>query len=206
MKKRNLSKIVLIVLFIFSTISVFAQENQTTPKPTFKRHEFNVSVGVFNTIGMNPLLNQGKPIPLFSYSNNSDLLFYKIGSFNVEYNLNLLKFYSIGGSLSYTYTRERDVTYQNGHAIFFHINSHFISIFINNKFNYVNKKSYKMYSGFGIGLTKAIREPNVTFTPKNIFYFNFQLCLIGISLTNKYPLFFELGIGPQGIFKVGVNF
>ncbi len=206
MKQHYLRNLITIVLLLFMTISVFAQEPQTPTKPQFKKHEFNVSVGVFNTIGMNPLLNQGNPIPLFSYSNNSDLLFFKIGSLNVEYNFNLTKFYSIGTSLSYTYTRERDITYQNGDGFFYHINSHFISIFINNKFNYITKKNYNLYSAFGIGLTQAIREPNATFTPKNVLYFNFQLCLIGISLTNKYPLFFELGIGPQGIFKFGYKF
>lgn len=207
MEKHYLKLLMAMVMILFATNKGFSQENQAPTKPTFKKHEFNVSVGILNTIEVHPLLTFSDRIPLFSYKSKSDLLFFKIGSFNFEYNLNLSKIYSIGVSLSYTYSRNNEIDYLWDMTPFYYdIHSHFLSIIVNNKFNYIRKKNYNIYTGFGIGITQIFREHNEYYNPLSGYYIDFNLCLFGILLKNKIPLFFEIGLGPQGIFKVGYKF
>ncbi|PKP24694.1 MAG: hypothetical protein CVU06_04735 [Bacteroidetes bacterium HGW-Bacteroidetes-22] len=206
MEKYYLKQLMAIVLFLFATNEGFSQETQNPTTPKFKKHEFNVSVGVFNTIQSNPI-TLSRTIPLFSYRSNSGLLFFKIGSFNLEYNLNLSKIYSIGGSISYTYSRKNNKRYLwDGTPIYYDAHSHFLSFFINNKFNYIRNKNFNIYSGFGIGLTQMLKESNQFSASSNAFHFDFQLCFVGIAFTNKIPLLLEFGLGPQGIFKIGFKF
>lgn len=196
----------IVVITLFVIIDGFSQENQTPTKLNFKKNEFNVSVGVLNTLEAFWGYSYFDPIPLFSYFNESEY-FFKIGSFNAQYYRNITKVYSLGISLSYTFSRKRDVEFF-GHwdPVFYNVDSHLFSFLIKNKFNYIRNSKYNLYSSIGIGITNVRRASNRFFEGKQNFYYDLHLCFIGISFSKKIPLLLELGIGPQGIFKIGYTF
>lgn len=196
----------IVVITLFVIIDGFSQENQTPTKLNFKKNEFNVSVGVLNTLEAFWGYSYFDPIPLFSYFNESEY-FFKIGSFNAQYYRNITKVYSLGISLSYTFSRKRDVEFF-GHwdPVFYNVDSHLFSFLIKNKFNYIRNSKYNLYSSIGIGITNVRRASNLFFEGKQNFYYDLHLCFIGISFSKKIPLLLELGIGPQGIFKIGYTF
>ncbi|MBP1672212.1 MAG: hypothetical protein H6Q25_27 [Bacteroidetes bacterium] len=199
-----------ILLVVMGTIigSVFSQDAQPQQKSKLKKNEFNFSFGLFSTIESIPPLDIfADGIHLFSYQNEKEELS-KIGSFNIEYCRRFTKVYSLGLSLSYSFSRNREVwyayhDYDYSNPIFFNIDTHIFSIFLNNKFSYINNSKFNLYSLFGIGFTYGKRAYNTYFVPKNVGYFDFQLGLIGFSFKGKIPFFMEIGIGPQGIFKMG---
>jgi hypothetical protein len=208
MKTKVLKIAILLVVMGTITGTVFSQDIPTQPKS--KKNEFNFSFGLFSTIESFPPLDiLADGIHLFSYHNEQQQLS-KIGSFNLEYCRRFTKVYSLGLSLSYSFSRKRDVwfTYQDwnqSNPIFFNIDTHIFSIFLNNKFSYINNSKFNLYSLFGIGFTYGNRVYNTYFVPKDVGYFDFQLGLIGLSLKGKVPFFMEIGIGPQGIFKMGFS-
>lgn len=206
MKKHYLTIFMTVIITLFMINDGFSQEKQTPTQLKFKKNEFIVSVGIFNTLEAFFLLTYYDPIPLFSYMNESEYYF-KIGSFNAEYFRNISKVYSLGVSLSYTFSRKRDVEFY-GHwdPVFYNVDSHLFSFLINNKFNYIRNSKYNLYSSIGIGITTVSRASNRFFEGKQMFYYDLHLCFIGISFSKKIPLLLELGIGPQGIFKIGYTF
>lgn len=74
-------------------------------------------------------------------------------------------------------------------------------------FYYLNKEKFQMYSGLSLGGTlrtqKAVVEgvPVSASTPLPAF----QLDLLGLRFGNKIGVFTELGLGYEGLLKVGVS-
>lgn len=209
MKQRILSKIMMIVIFIFSTISIFAQENQTTPKPTFKRHEFNVSVGVF-PIPLNPYNLVFEDFYFSGYFfglvNKHEYTSYSIPfSLNCSYHYKLSPKYSLGINAVYSLKKTRDVL-----STIYGTNIHVFSLFVSNKFTYFNNEKASLYSTVAVGFNYTnelgFRESFSFKRGTNYFFPDIHICLLGLSLGKSKILNMEIGYGSQGIFKVGVNF
>jgi len=211
MRIRKFKIAILFVLMGTMSGSVFAQDALSQQNLKWKKNEFIISFGLFSTIESIPPLDIfAEGIHLFSYHNETEQLS-KIGSFNVEYCRRFTKVYSLGLSLSYSFSRNREVyftpqDYNESNPIFYNMDTHIFSIFLNHKFSYIHNSKFNLYSLVGIGFTYGKRAYNTYFVPKDVSYFDFQLGLIGFSLKGKIPFFMEIGIGPQGIFKMGFTF
>jgi len=209
MKKSNFIKLFSIVLLLFITISVFAQDNQTNPKPQFKKHEFNVSIGVF-PIPLNPfnLIYENFYFSgyYFGFYNKPEYTSYLIPfSFNFSYYYNFSSKYSLGISGVYSLKKIEDLL-----STQYGVNIHVYSLFITNKFTYINKKNISLYSSVGVGINytnELGRRESFSFNGGTNYIFpDIQLCLLGLNFAKSKLFNIEVGYGPQGIFKFGVNF
>jgi hypothetical protein len=209
MKKSNFIILLSIFLLFCSTISVFAQENQTNPKPQFKKHEFNVSVGVF-PIPLNPYNLFFEDFYFSGYYfglvNKPETDSYSIPfSFNFRYYYNFSSTYSLGVSGVYSLKKIKDLL-----STEYGVNIHVYSLFITNKFTYINNKNISLYSSVGIGINYTnelgSRESFSFNGGTNYIFPDIQLCLLGLNFAKSKLFNIEIGYGPQGIFKFGVNF
>lgn len=210
MKQHHFKNLIMIVLIFCLTIGVFAQENQSSQLPKMKKHEFNVSVGVFTTLGTIPPIWLDDYYPLFSYYSR-DKNTHKIGTVNFEYLNSIKSFYSLGFSISYNYERTiNQYDYLNRPYSF---DYHILSFFISNRIYYIHRSNYSIYSSIYLGWTFYLNGSIASSYEyidlsdfRNFNYPDIHLCLFGLSLNRKIPLNFEIGFGTQGIIKFGLKF
>ncbi len=209
MKSYHLKKIILIVLLFCTIISAFAQENQSSQLLKMKKHEFNVSVGVF-PIPLNPYNLVFEDFYFsgffFGFVNKPENDSYSIPfSFNIRYFYNFNSKYSLGVCGVYSLKKIEDLL-----STEYGVNIHVYSLFISNKFTYINKSNFSVYSSIGIGINYTNElsiSDRFSFTEGTNYIFpDIQICLLGLNFAKSKILNMEIGYGAQGIFKVGVNF
>jgi hypothetical protein len=199
MKKFILLVFVSIVLLLFMTISVFAQESQSPTTPKFKKHSFQVSFGAFPIVGVTTffLAIEPNPSPAY-YVRNSTGYGLLVGSFNLEYNYQFASKFSTGYALSYSMIKTRITNNTRYYNIFCH------QLFL--KYQYYKSTNISLYSSLylGLALGLAVEYPGVDFFTSKLLNVNSHVCFIGAKFKNNVLL--EFGLGNQGIFKFGYAF
>jgi len=209
MKKYYFKLLMAIAILLFATNEGFSQETQTPKTPKLKKHEFNVSVGIF-PIPLNPINLVYENFYFsgyyFGFYNKPEYTSYSIPfSFNFSYYYNFSSKYSLGINGVYSLKKTESLL-----STKYGINIHVYSLFISNKFTYINKDNLSLYSSVGIGINYTNRlgkRESFSFTGHTNYIFpDIHICLLGLNFAKSKVLNMEIGYGAQGIFKVGVNF
>lgn len=135
----------------------------------------------------------------------------KIGTFTAETHFKINEYFTTGFALSYTYIKEKYPKQQ--YVSFFACNMNMFSAYLMNKITWYNKQNVKLYTsiyaGYGINHIEVYQTINFEDEPEwnkfdttNPGYFNFQFSPIGIIIKDQFSL--ELGLGGQGLLKIGI--
>jgi len=205
-------------------------------KKSFNKHEIGFSVGAFPIVGLIVPVNEGwgsiDDRMGHTYNIKSDDNYekmYHLGSYTFNYNYHFNSKRSIGGSLSWV-GKHIDTYWEYPSTSFFGswsnadtINGsgwkHYFTLQGNYRNTYYRKNDIiAFYWGINYGITLCIRNKDIlpketidflVGTESNVrTYFApaMHLNLFGIEIGKEYVLNLELGIGTQGLIKIGYKY
>lgn len=129
------------------------------------------------------------------------------GAFILNYNRDVAKLWSIGGSLAY----EQSV----GDAYILGVNEgkdnrYYLTIALEGRINYLKKPIFNLYSGLGLGYT--IAKGTITYddkspdTKQDFSHINYQITAVGFRVGKDLAGVAEVGFGYKGIANIGVSY
>ena len=194
-------KKLLLLLVVFSTfVNLQAQ--------SYDHHEFSISYGVLNPDRFyafkSPTLDDQLPDDRYirdNYSSMGNMFFtYRFVSLN--------EYLMWGGTVGYG-TGTSDVYYMSIKEGT--IDRQFITGAVELQFRYVNKGSFQMYSGLGLGITYGQEQFNAiaegaTSGDRSMILPGYQANLIGVRFGKRLAGYLELGFGYKGIMNVGIAY
>jgi hypothetical protein len=219
MERNYLKFLMAMVVILFATNEGFSQETQAPTKPTFKKHEFNLSLGAFPTVGLwnfypnilgiseiSKIIGYHKQVNFDNGDSINSVLF---GAFNFRYLYNISNKTSVGFNVSYS--KRNATVLDDGYHIRFYDNYFIFSACI--RWKYLQKKNISLYyaisPGFTIGYSNRYAIDYYyghQDWSRSWFFPSIHITCIGIQLFQKMPIVFELGFGHQGLLKFGLNF
>lgn len=180
---------ILLLLSVCAAFSLSAQTGNVTgnSKPDFPHHELGISYGI------HPLNYQKGSFFIyftdldFKIKTEDALL---VGALNLYYQYNIRPKHSIGITASYLYRKDYR---SNNNLSILGCNAFY-------KYTYVTFPKCAFYLKAGTGHLFVISSSGgVEYWP------SFQLTPFGVRLGEKNAANIELGIGPEGVFKLGYN-
>ncbi|HPS71270.1 MAG TPA: hypothetical protein PLM70_03395 [Bacteroidales bacterium] len=189
MEKQYFKKITFLTILFFSCFFGFAQEKGNIDNPEYNKHEFSIAIGAV-PIPASPYNLVLEFLTLDSWFGSDDQYVPMI-ALDLSYVNNIRKKYGLGVSFSYSLKKSSYCIIEGNSLNLF-------SLFFINKFTYIKKPNFTMYSKASIGIDYYLEEHS--FLP------DLHLCLIGFSFGQKVAILTEIGYGTQGIFKLGVQF
>ena len=197
MKTTSIIKVIIIVLFLWNSNTVSAQDKGTS----------GFSVG-FGGATSNSFLNTTTNIFSSILSNNIDYRDGKaIGVFYIKGEYALIDKLMLG----YTYGLEsiKDDVYLNN-VKKGKLTTKYNTISLDLDYHYISKEKFQMYSGFGLAYTfeSAKYKGEVISSVGNgkDKYFNFQINALGFRYGKNFGVFAELGYGYKGILNLGLSY
>jgi hypothetical protein len=195
---------------------------------TFYKHEIGVSHGLLPSAGIFTIdeLHSFFNFPFLPYSkqegrNESPILTYNFGSFNFAYQYHIAKMHSIGiGFLwlpryaEFIYTPSPQITMPVQNRGWYH----HISITVNYRVTYFNRKNIRLHSSLHTGITYTHKPNNISLdtinlyvwgslrTDHNLVFPAIQIDFIGFEYGVKHVFCMDLGFGTQGIIKIGYQY
>jgi hypothetical protein len=193
----------LIFSVLFFSIPVFSQHNYQQPVPMTNVNEVYGGYGLYSIYVFTQQTNAHKDQS--GFTKNS--LVNTAGTFLAGYSRNFNKVFSMGFLASYSNVYWEETGYSTSGDVSKY-NDVVLSGIVKLTFSYVNKPSFKMYSGFGIGVSVI----NSTSTLDGTSYYDRkirpagQLTLMGIRAGHKLGGFGEFGFGTNGIICAGISY
>ena len=221
---------ILVLIFILGSLN--AQDSETKLYP---KHEIGFSVGVFPTIGFldfdGEFVLPFTGDPMFKHTdylerdNGMYEKMYHFGSYTFNYNYHFNSKHSIGGSFSWvgkhidkywifsSSSLNPDADTINGSGW-----NHYLTLQGNYRKTYYHQKKISLYYGIHWGITICVRDKDIL--PKETRYmflgkesnskYKFSpamhLNVFGLETGEKYVFNLELGLGTQGVVKVGFKY
>jgi len=192
------------LVLLFFILSSFAH----LQAQSYDHHEFSISYGVLNPdffyAFKSPILDDQLPDNRYIRDNYSSM-----GNVFLTYRfVSLNEYFMWGGTIGYG-TGTSDVYYMSIKEGT--IDRQFITGALELQFRYVNKGSFEMYSGLGLGITygkehfNAIDE-GVTSDDRTMILPGYQANLVGMRFGKRLAVYLELGFGYKGIVNTGIAY
>jgi hypothetical protein len=211
------------------TAQLKAQKDMVFPIATPK-HEIGFSWGAISPIGIVTLDdNVTIPFPCFSRNDRqaeSHENVYHLGSFSLNYNYHFKPKHSAGVSLSWL-GKHVDVYWLYPHYSFSFPSAerrledydtidskgwhHYFILMGNYRYTYYRKNIITLYFAVHAGATLCVINEKVSIyhikdREKYVWLPAFQLTALGIDIGRKNVFNLELGVGTQGVIKLGYKF
>lgn len=198
----------LTALLLLTVCSVSGQEPRKFPGPKEKfvpEHEFRISVGAF------PFFSNDMGDWDYRYDISAGLeaaknyrgSTYTTGAVTAAYCYRYLKWIDFGLSVSYTNEHYQLYSNTDNRALRKH-SANFISIIPTARFTWFSRRSVRMYSACGLGVTFLTGDIDKKYTSDAGV--GLQLTYFGISAGKRVFGFAELGTGAHGTLIGGVGY
>ncbi|MDD4819478.1 MAG: hypothetical protein PHD21_01395 [Flavobacteriales bacterium] len=185
--------ILVLALTIIATANITAQS--TTD---FKRNEISVGYGFAPVQDMFGTLETIVSFGLFTRENSTS-----IGAISAGYSYHVSKVVSLGATYAFS-SGESDL-YTAG-SFSGHVKQQFHAVMAMGKFNWLNRKSFTMYSKVGIGVLLSSCDGDNKELDQNSTMVAFQWSPLGMEFGNDIAGFVEMGMGNCGFLQAGVRF
>lgn len=224
MKRIFFTTVILALLLICGGV-VKGQNVQVASEGIFRHHELGFSFGAY-PIGYDfwrPAYFMGPnyELGLFHYRSFSDdpIQSFQIGAFAIHYQYHINSKHSIGASLSAVMLIS-DINvapnYVNHESKHYHGINPYITLIGTYRFTYKSFPKVAFYLGAGLGFTVGVEDKELNEYTRSWWgdskmthrYFigpAAQLTLLGIRLGTTNAANIELGIGTEGVLKIGYN-
>jgi hypothetical protein len=195
MKTKTLLAFSLIIAFSSGTVK--AQENE-------RKHEISVGFGIWSTSNL-----------AFGFGDSFANVFDVAGAvkfkeqtaspvYHANYKYLLTPRFNIGGTLTFGSETGKGLV---GNQYDGKLKRHYSNIAAEVSYNYINKKSFKMYALGGLGYLYL----NQSYTPENrekdsqsLHAVDFQISPLCVKVGDKIGGYFEAGFGYKGIVNAGI--
>ncbi len=197
---KNTRTFIIILSIIFTGIQLAKAQEKGT-------NEISIGYGVGSSNQIFDAMFDGTLFALslgnVTYENKTTL-----GPFYLNYNHAIIDKLMIGGTIAYEKIKE-DVHFSN--ILSGEQTTNIYSLGIEGHYHYISNRSFRMYSGLGLGYTNARGKygSNSDKDSNNIktdHHINFQLTAIGLRFGKKLGGYTELGMGYKGVFSLGMNY
>ncbi|MCX6252455.1 MAG: hypothetical protein NTX61_17110 [Bacteroidetes bacterium] len=191
----------LIFSCLLLSIPVLAQRHHQESVPLTNVNDVYAGYGVYSIY----MFTQQNNTPMGELGYEKKSLVNSAGTFLAGYSRTFNRVLSFGFQASYMNVYWEGTGYSDNEATSKH-NDAVLSGIVKLSFCYVNKPSFRMYSGFGIGISVI----NSTATLNGNSYYDRklrpagQLTLMGVRAGRKLGGFGEFGFGTNGIINAGM--
>ena len=213
-----------------TTLSLHSQSEHISSNTIvpMQKHEIGFSVGAFPLVGFLSPPNDKSVVNfgdyMFAHSsyikkdNGSYEKMYHFGSYSLNYNYHFNSINSIGTSLSWVGRHIERYEWTKGDTINGSGWLHYLTLQLNYRCTYYRKNVISLYFGIHCGIVLCARDKDILYketqhqllatTSNNPYYVNpaFHFNAFGIDIGTKHILNTEIGIGTQGIFKIGYKY
>jgi len=171
-----MKKIITILLITITATTVHAQETSTSEQ-NFYKHEIGVSYGILPSVLLLPALN------------------FSAMTLNFDYTYNFNKKHAITALLTYyqSFLKKWE-------------NVYYIAPQIGYKYTYLQTNNFTFFLTVAVGVQLLYIEPNDGFFQGFVPMFAYQISPLCFSIGKKHNFDLGLGLGSQGILKLGYRY
>jgi len=199
MKKMAL---VTMVLLVAGSYAMFGQTNDAKAKST-KQHQAELYNNFYVSYGLGSL---------FYFINHYDATAdHTTGTFQLGYARSLNKVVAVGFLLSYSSIGRSEESDNHSYGNDYKVDDILWQGIANVRFQYLNRPSFCMYSGVGIGVTMDnykrtySNNSNPEKKGQNLYPAG-QLTLLGFRIGRALSFFGEFGVGTNSIINAGISY
>ncbi len=208
LKDDKMKKLILttVVLFFSAIFISFGQTENVKPKQG-KHDQSDLYNNFYLSYGLGTLY--------YFFDNQGSGADYSPGTFMVGFSRSLNKIVELGFQVSYTYI-QRTETVTNYNYVNSSTTTHENKLddnlwqgIVNIRFHYLNRPSFSMYSGFGMGVimdTYNKKFPDGTSKRGQQILPAGQLTLMGFRYGRALSFFGEFGVGTNSIINAGISY